>query len=83
MNDIKIGRHLAFSFMVPFLQVLKKEIVRGVFRTLSNAYDEISLSEVFNVFQPFTFSRKSSAIAVRHNPKYASDILVRFSLHTS
>ena len=54
---IKIGRHLVFQFMVVSLQVLK-EIFRGVFRTVSNAYDEVFLGEVVNAFKPFTIFAK-------------------------
>ena len=56
--NIKIARHLAFSFMVMSLQVLKKEIFRGVFRTLSNVYNEVFPAEVVNVFQLFTIFAK-------------------------
>ena len=45
--------------MVVSLRVLKKRIFRGVFRTLSNAYDEVFFAEVVKVFHPFTtFARK-------------------------
>ena len=57
---IKIGRYLPFSFHMVSLRVLKKEIFRGVFRTLSNAYDEVFLAEVVNVFQPFTIFASST-----------------------
>ena len=42
---------------------------------MSNAYDEVFLAEVVNFFQQFTiFLKRNSTIAVRHNPKYVSDI---------
>ena len=41
-----------------------------------NAYDKVFLAEAVNVFQPFTIYEKSPAMAVRHNPKYISDILL-------
>ena len=44
--------------MVASLWVLKKEIFRGVFRTLTKAYDKAFLAEVVNVFQPFTIFAK-------------------------
>ena len=44
--------------MVASLRVLKKEISRSVFKTLSNAYDEVFLAEVNNVIQPFTIFAK-------------------------
>ena len=75
--------------MVASLRVKKKkEIFRSVFRTLSNAYDEVFLAEVVNVFQQFPiFAKelryKSSAIPVRHNPKYDSDIFYDFYCSTS
>ena len=47
------------------------------FRNLSSTYDEVFLAEVVNVFQPFTIlAKKCSAIAVRHNPRYDSDIFL-------
>ena len=48
--------------MVVSLRVLKKEILRGVFRRLSNAYDEVFLAEVVNVFQPFTIFAKTAPL---------------------
>ena len=63
--------------MIPLRVFKKKEIFRRVFRTLSNAYDEIFLAEVVNVFQLFTiFVKKTSTLAVRHNPKYATAIFL-------
>ena len=60
--------------MVVYLRVLKKEISRGVFRTLSN---EVFLEEVVMSFNRLLFSQKSSVMAVvRHNPKYVSDIFL-------
>ena len=62
--------------MVTFTRVLKKIIFRGEFRTPSNVYEKVFLAEVVNVFQPFTIFVKKLHIAVRHNPKYASDIFL-------
>ena len=50
--------HIAFSLMVVSLRILKKEIFWGVFRTLSNAHDDVFSVEVVNVFQPFTIFAK-------------------------
>ena len=36
--NIKIGKHPAMPFMAIGLRVLKEEMFRGVFRTLSNLY---------------------------------------------
>ena len=56
--NIRIGRHLAF--MVVSLPVLNfRGVSRRVFRTLSNAYDDVSLAEVVNVFQQFTILQKA------------------------
>ena len=51
--NIKIGRHLTFSLWWYHLRALRKEIFRGVFRTLSNVCDEVYFAKVVNAFQPF------------------------------
>ena len=64
------------------LRVLEKEAylepyLGRVFRTLSHVYDEVFLVELVNVFRTLTiFVKKSSAAAVRHNPKYTSHIFL-------
>ena len=50
----------SISIMVAHLPDLKKEIFRGVFRTLWNAYDEVFVAEVVNVFQLFTIFAKKT-----------------------
>ena len=51
-------------------------ICGGVFADYVNSYDKVFLAEAVNVFQPFTIYEKGPAMAVRHNPKYISDILL-------
>ena len=58
------------------LRVLEKETLRVVFKTLSNAYDEVFLQKWFISFNSLLFSQKSSAISVQHNPKCVSDIFL-------
>ena len=56
--NIKIRSHLVFSFVVVSSQVLKKEIFRGVFRTLSNDYDEVFLGEIVKCISTVYYFRK-------------------------
>ena len=58
------------------LRVLKTEILISVFRTLSNAYDEVLLTEIVNFFQRFTMFAKKLRYSCSTNPRYASDIFL-------
>ena len=52
------------------LRVLKKTPSEGYLGPCQKPMmKEVFLAEVVNVFQQFTFSQKSTPIAVRHNPK--------------
>ena len=55
--NIKVGRHLAFSFMVLSLWVFEKNFQSRI-RTLSNTDDEVFLAEVANAFQPLPILAK-------------------------
>ena len=48
--------------MLVSLRTLKKEIFRGVFSTLSYAYDEVFRADVVNVFQTFTIFEKKALL---------------------
>ena len=66
---VQVGRDLAFSLRGVFTG-LKKTPSEGYLGPCQKPMmKEVFLAEVVNVFQQFTFSQKSTPIAVRHNPK--------------